>query len=110
MRARNSPRASRDADEKLLSGREHPVPIHRKVKPGQHDYNLREQVVQEIPAPIHLRRGIRANQRRNRLLRYQNAGEDHGGDAGEKTQVEKLGERKPYPPSRARAIRGEQVR
>ena len=39
---------------------------------------------------IHFRRSVRAGQRWDRLLRYQNAGKDHGGDAGEKSQVDQV--------------------
>ena len=85
-----SQRAFPEAAENLLYGRERPVPIDRQVKPRQHDHDLRELVVKSIPAPVHVRRGFRSGQRRNSLLRYQNAGEDHGSDTGEKTQVEKV--------------------
>ena len=66
--------------EELLYSRKRPGPIDREVKARQYQQVLRKPIVKKIPAPVHVRRGVRAGQRQNRLLRYQNTGKDHGGN------------------------------
>lgn len=82
-----SSRAFQEAAENLLCGRNRPVPIHRQVKRRQYTQGPRGLVVNGVPSPVHVRRWSGAHQRRNRLLRYQDAGDDGGNEAGVKTQV-----------------------